>query len=272
MIPALQIPKGIFLPKFKIHCSAIGKIMGGVETSPTPKQLAELAELKAKEKRTEKQEIKMQELLEKVDSKPKLSDGAKTFCRTWVIEQIYQMRKGFSNKYTEKGLICEQDEIDVVAELMGYGKIEKHVGRVENEYMNGECDMLLPNAVEDVKGSWDFSTFPFFDTLPPNSDHVWQGFGYMELYNRKNYAINYVLIDTPEQFILAEAKKQSYKLGMEGEIEMELYDEVAARMTYNHLPIWMRVRRYEFVYDERKIQLINNQVLLCREYIKTLLP
>ena len=270
MLQQLQIPSNIVLPEFKINCSAIGKIMGGVETSPTAKQLARLEELKAKEKLTDKQQAERDELQAKVDSKPKLGEGAKTFCKNWVLEQLYQRRKGFSNKYTEKGILCEQSEIDIIAELMGYGVVFKHEGRVSDEYKTGECDMLLPYKVEDVKASWDFTTFPFFDKTPPNSDHVWQGYGYMDLYKRKHYAINYVLVDTPSHLIDKEARNQMYRLGID-EMDADLYDEVAAKMTYNHLPIWQRVRRYEFDYDEKKIELIHNQVKLCREYIKTLI-
>jgi hypothetical protein len=92
----------------------------------------------------------------------------------------------------------------------------------------------------------------------------------MHGYKRKHYAINYVLIDTPSHIIDKEARSQMYRLGMD-EMDADLYDEVAAKMTYNHLPIWQRVRRYEFDYDAKKIELIHNQVKLCREYIKSLI-
>lgn len=252
---------------FKIRCSAIAQIMGEVGR-PTAKQLARLAELEAKEKRTDKQEQELIELRAKRDAKPSIGAGAKTYCENWLKSKLYGKRQDFSSKYTEKGILCEDSAIELVAEYMGYGMISKHEGRVSNDYMEGECDLLLPNTVEDIKNSWSVFTFPLF-AAKPDPAHYYQLQGYMKLYDRPKAAVNYCLIDAPESIIDNEAFIASRKAGF-GEVDMELYDEVRARLTYDGIPVSQRIKRFEFDRDDTVIEQIEQQVILCRNYISEL--
>jgi hypothetical protein len=241
--------------------------MGGTGR-PTEKQLAKLAELEAKPKRTAKQDEELAALRAKRDAKPELSKGAKTYCENWLKSKIYGKRQDFSSKYTEKGILCEPAAIDLVAEYMGYGMVSKHEGRVSNEYMEGECDLLLPVIVEDIKNSWSVYTFPLFDAEPDPS-HIDQMQGYMELYNRPKAAVNYCLINAPESIIDSEAFIASRKAGFD-ELDIELYDEVRARLTYDDIPVHLRIKRFEFARDTDFIKQVEQQVILCREYIDLL--
>lgn len=252
---------------FKIRCSAIIQIMG--ETGrPTAKQLARLAELEAKEKRTEKQEIELGELMAKRDAKPSLSAGAKTYCENWLKSKLYGKTQDFSSKYTEKGILCEDSAIELVAQYMGYGMVSKHEGRVSNDFMEGECDLLLARIVEDIKNSWSVYTFPLF-AAKPDPAHAAQMQGYMELYDRPRAAVNYCLIDAPESIIDSEAFIASRKAGF-SEVDMELYDEVRSRLTYDGIPVSQRIKRFEFDRDLDYIKQVEQQVLLCRGYISEL--
>jgi len=259
------------LPVFKIRCSQIGQIMGGAFGKPTDKQLARLDELQKRangegKALTENMKLELAELIEKRDAKPSLQEGAKTYCDNWIKEQIYSRRKEISSKYTEKGKICEPAAIDFVAKMMGYGLISKNEVRLSDEYFEGECDLDLPNIVEDTKCSWDVWTFPLFATELPEKDYKYQLHGYMRLYNKPRAAVNYCLIDAPDEIINNEAFYISRKAGFE-EIEMELYDEVRAKMTYSDIPDALKFKRFEFERDEQLIQAIIERVILCREYI-----
>jgi len=262
----------ITIPQFKIRCSAIGEIMGGAFNRPTAKQLEELAMLEAKPTRTAIQEAKLADLIAKRDNPPALQDGAKTYCQLWLKEQLYQKRKEFSNKYTEKGNSCEPDGIKLVAEYMGYGEIFKNEKYYENDFMTGTPDLVLADIIEEVKNSWSAWTFPLFATEIPDKDYPLQVQGYMELAGKKKAGVNYCLIDAPLELMDSEARRQWYKMGNSGDVDMELYDEVYAKMTYPNLPNALKLKRWEFQHDKSIIDAIERQVGLCREYIKTIMP
>lgn len=257
---------------FKIRCSDIGKIMGGAITKPTEKQLQRMKELQCKKSTnniTQKQIIELEQLIEKRDSKPNLQAGAKTYCEAWLKEQLYGRTKTFSSKYTEKGIECEQQGIDLLAEMMGYGMVLKNTEWKQDEHITGTADVVLATHIDDVKCPYDFSTFPLFETELPNQDYYWQMQGYMAIYDKQTSAVNYCLIDAPEEMIDREARSVSFKAGF-SEVEAELYDEVYRRMTYGDVDKELRFKRYPVSRNDEHIAAIRQQVELCREYIKGL--
>jgi len=261
------------LPKFKIHASQIGKIMGGALNRPTDKQMQELGSLEAQKLVkgiTEKQQDTLTELIAKRDAPPALQDGAKTFCREWIKEQaaLYNRRKGFSNRYTIKGNECEQAAIDLSARIMGYGMVIKNIAYHENEWIIGQCDMLLPHIVEDTKCSYDQTTFPLFATEIPDKDYVMQVNGYADMLGKELMAVNYCLMDTPDIIVDKTAYYRAKDLGMD-EVPADLWDEVKEEMTFSNLPDWLRFKRFEFKRDDVLIKAVHKQVELCREYIGT---
>lgn len=260
------------IPLFKIRCSAIGKIMGGVNR-PTEKQLATLADLEAKAQTvkglTDKQKETLAELIAKRDAPPQLGEGAKTWCKQWIKEHLYSRRREFSNKYTEKGITCEPKAIDLTADVMSYGLICKNEQHFEDDDIIGTPDLILSDTVEDIKNSWDCFTFPLFDAELPESDYYYQLQGYMALTGKKRAAVNYCLIDAPEELIDREARNASFRAGLP-EVDMDLYDEVQAKMTYGNIPNELRFKRFEFDRNDEVITQIRQQVKLCREYIKTI--
>lgn len=256
------------LPVFKIRCSSIGKIMGGVFSKPTEKQMAELEKLQQKEKRTALQEERLLELIEKRDAKPTLQVGAKTFLQQWALEQIYGRQQEFSNKYTEKGIQCEAEAIELFNELRGV-KAKKNTERRENNWITGEPDLVGSGEIADIKNSWSVFTFPLFDTKIPESDYYYQLQGYMALFDKPKASVNYCLIDAPESLIDAAALMQSRKIGS-SEVDADLYEEVRAKMTYGDIPKELKLKRFEFERNDNVIAAIHNQVELCREYLDTL--
>jgi hypothetical protein len=232
----------------------------------TEKQLATIAAYEAKEKLTDKQREELAELKAKTDAPPQLSAGAKTYCEDWIKSKLYGKGKTFTSKYTDKGIDCEPQSIAMVAEKMGYGLVYKNNQQFSNDWCTGEPDLLLPNIVEEIKNSWDCYTFPLLEPECPSKDYILQVHGYMWLTGRKKAAINYTLNDTPDHMIDKIANKAKYELGME-EVSMDFWDEIKREHTYSHLPIDLRLKRYEFEHEETIINTIKRQVELCREYI-----
>ena len=92
-----------------------------------------------------------------------ISDTAKSAIRDIVKEDLYGFRSFTGNQHTQKGNLLE----DLAIEMSGKMRLrnyQKHVGRVENELITGECDVLdLKNKlIIDTKCTWDIGTHPFF--------------------------------------------------------------------------------------------------------------
>ncbi len=259
------------VPLFKVRCSQIGKIMGGAFNKPTEVQLARIKELQARadgegKPLTENMKAELDDLKEKRDAGPQLQAGAKTYLQQWMKEQLYNRTKEFSNAYTEKGILCEPPAIDFVAKVMGYGMIEKNTVRKFNDWCEGECDLDLANTVEDIKNSWDVFTFPLFATSLPESDYYYQIQGYTWLYDKNKGAVNYCLIDAPEEIIDQQARKVSYAAGCT-EVDEALYEEVRQKLTFADIPDHLKLKRFEFHRNDTVIEAIKKQVELCRAYI-----
>ena len=92
-----------------------------------------------------------------------ISDTAKSAIRDIVKEDLYGFRSFTGNQYTQKGNLLE----DLAIEMSGKMRLrnyQKHVGRVENELVTGECDVLdlERKLIIDTKVTWDIGTHPFF--------------------------------------------------------------------------------------------------------------
>lgn len=92
-----------------------------------------------------------------------ISDTAKSAIRDIVKEDLYGFRSFTGNQYTQKGNLLE----DLAIQMSGKMRLrnyQKHVGRVQNELITGECDVLdLKNKlIIDTKCTWDIGTHPFF--------------------------------------------------------------------------------------------------------------
>jgi len=117
-----------------------------------------------------------------------------------VIEDAYGHRRDIGNKYTKKGQMLEDEAIRVIG-LVTASMPRKHQGRLENEWISGECDLIDDSSIRDTKCSWSIETYPFFqcdaDKAVKESGYDWQGRGYMWLYDRPVHHIHYVLLPTP---------------------------------------------------------------------------
>jgi len=216
---------------FKIRCSAIGSIM----TEPKNK-------------------------------KDFLSKTAQTYCQTWCKEQLYNRKKEFSNKYTQKGNIVEDNSIDFVAEYLNLGMLIKNEQHFENDFLTGTPDVVLKDLLIDVKNSWDVFTFPLFDTECPNTDYYWQAQGYMALTGKNSYKLIYTLIDTPENLIESEMRKYCFQNGIEQDDAD--YKEWFDKMTYKDIPNDLKIKIFEIQRNDEDIKRIENRVVECRLYIK----
>jgi hypothetical protein len=225
------------MKEFKIRCSAISQIM------------------------TQPKTIKAREAGE-------LSQTSKTYCENWYKEQLYSRKKEFTSKMTDKGMIMEDEAIDFVADHLNLGMLLKNEKYFSNEYMKGTPDVVLPKLVIDTKCSWDCFTFPLF-VEKINPIYYWQGQGYMELTNKDNFKLIYVLLDTPAHLIKSEAwyfvKNNGYD-----ELDEEMYQKFVDKMTYPNISKRLKIKIYSFARNNDDIAKIKTQVEKCRKYLKTI--
>lgn len=219
----------------KIRCSAIGKIM----TSPRNK-----GEL--------------------------LSQTAKTYIEEQVILDKYGIKKQFYSRYTDKGILVEDDAIQLVSDVLDLGFLWKNEEYFENDWMTGTPDVNTDSILLDVKSSWDATTFPFFATEIPTKDYYYQLQGYMELTGKTRALLCYCLVNTPADMVEDEVRRAHWNSNLLEE-SIDLRDEVQKRHNFDHIPDNRRVKVFEVEKDENVIEAIKERVELCREYYNTLI-
>lgn len=188
---------------FKIRCSAISKIMG------------------------------------KLKPDGELPQTAKTFLNEWYAndnEQIY-------SKYMEKGINVENDLIDFMADVLGFGLAEKNRVRLEDEFFTGECDVDLPSCVIDVKASWNRKTLQCQVIDGLDKDYEAQLKGYCHLYKKDKAILFFGLMNTPET-------------------------NYSEEIVYEDMPINERWIAYSIDSDTEFINQVKERVLLCRAYLE----
>jgi hypothetical protein len=124
-----------------------------------------------------------------------LSQTAKSHIEQLAKENFFNYRNQISSRYLDKG---QQQEADSI-ELLNTVRMEsytKHVGRVSNDYLTGECDIITSDTIIDIKTSWSIDTWPALPQDGINSDYEWQMRAYMMLYDRPQAEVIYCLVTT----------------------------------------------------------------------------
>lgn len=127
-----------------------------------------------------------------------LSVGAKTYLKGIARELAYGFRGELDNKYLRKGIQCEDDSIELLNQVY-FKSYKKHSGRIETDLLSGECDILTPNYIRDVKTSWSLETFPVLIEDAEDTLYEWQGRAYMHLYDRQEFRLDFCMVTTPEE-------------------------------------------------------------------------
>jgi hypothetical protein len=174
--------------------------VGALMTDPVSMDLSLLNEAEQaiykKKSRTDEEKAMVEEFWSRG-----LSKGAKTALTQYAKEMLYEYSKVVTSKEMDKGIRCEQDSIDLL-NLVGMTRYTKHVGRVSNDILTGECDILVPGVrTRDVKTSWNLDTFPVISADCHDPMYEWQGRAYMQLYDTLEHTVDFCLVSTPDDLI-----------------------------------------------------------------------
>ena len=230
------------MPLFKIRASAAHLIMGRIGL--TEKQEETLADLSSKSKLTDKQSVTLAELADK-KANPELPQTAKSYLEKWYAESVFAYRDEGSSKYTEKGHWLELDAIDLVAGRLDWYGVEKNEEHFQDDFFTGTPDVIYKpeKTTLDTKCSWDGKTHIELCLEPLGMDYVLQGQVYMQLTGSERHIVARCLLDTPEE------------LNRGVPVEFDATDEE-------------RVNLKSFYYDADVIKVMQERVLLCRDYLK----
>lgn len=131
-----------------------------------------------------------------------LSVTAKSYIKQLAKEEYFGYRTQINSKYIDKGQQQEHDSIELV-NAVRMENYSKHIGRVSNEYLTGECDILADDMIIDVKTSWSLDTWPELPEQGVNSDYEWQMRAYMMLYDKPQAEVIYCMVTTDPDLLSA---------------------------------------------------------------------
>lgn len=223
----------------KIRCSALGRIMTNSRTKGT------------------------------------LSKTCKSYIEELFLDQELGIKKDFWSRYTDKGIMVEKEGITLANEVLEWGlsfsEIHGEQHSFENDYITGHTDILTKNLLADIKCSWNASTFPFFED-GVDKNYMWQLMGYMFLTGYDKAELVYVLVNTPEEMVLDEIKREHWKKNSywNGDEDPDIEEHVRSQHNFDKMDKTMRIKRYIIERDEKLIEAIKERVEECREYYETL--
>ena len=175
-----------------------------------------------------------------------LSKTCISYLEQWVKEQIYGVQKEIKSKYLAKGIDVESMAIEYYSEQRNLGFVLKNMDSFEDEFFTGTPDLIHDSKVYDLKSSWDCFTFPLFDT-EPEKGYKQQLQIYMHLTGLKKSTLVYTLQNTPDELVWDEPND------------------------YSLIDPKYRIKEFKIDYNPDFIKLVQDRVLLCRNYIQNII-
>ena len=189
-----------------IRCSELHRLLNTAKSIDDALLTPELLEIKAKRKRTEDEQEKLNHALNQT-----LSATAKELVEEMLIQQKYGVRNFKGNKYTEKGNIVEDDAITFLMQHEGIFA-DKNTERLSDGIITGEWDIFYNGVVYDTKCPWDFFTMPKtqkkVESAVKDAGYDIQQIGYMRLLKHhgrevSHAEVKYTLMPTPQGLLYA---------------------------------------------------------------------
>lgn len=207
-----------------------------------------------------------------------LSETCKTHLIDVYVRHKYGRQSDISNRYTEKGMMVEEDSITLYTRVKKklFVKNEQHLS---NTFIKGTPDLFtgpsLDKAQEiiDIKSSWDIFSFFRVHTQLLNKHYYWQLQGYMALTGASTSTLAYCLVNTPATTIMDEKRKLFYKMNVatdENDLYKEACTELEKAMIYDDIPIKERVIEISVERNDMDIEHIYKRVEDCRCYLSEL--
>ena len=209
-------------------------------------------------------------LMTKSRVKDSLSETTKTELTKIWIEKEYGRKRDITTKFTEKGIICEQDSIELLGKKWGdKNTFKKNTVLYSNEFITGTPD-IVGEVLFDIKTSWDLLSYVQSDEDKARKNYYYQLLGYMALVGTKKGHIAYCLVDTPKLFIDDELYRFSFKNDTSSPEYKEKEKEIIKLMTFGDIPEDKRVKIFDFEFNKEDIDAVYLKVAEWRKYLNEL--
>jgi len=255
----------------KFRASSVGNLLiGGNEITDRQRQkLKELAERKANpdaKPLTAKMELELSDLIAKRDAPYEFGTTALSYIRDCWLRNEYGYDEPIITNEILKGLMCEDEAIGVLTRQVPGPFRTKNEEDWENEWFTGTPDVVLSDAVEDVKCSWTLKTF--VDVQHPSALYYAQGQVYMDLVGVDTFRLCHVLLDTPAEIVLEEKKRYFFRFNCDE--DNPHYLECCRKVDAMHqasrlIPEAQRIKVFEFAKDELYLARLRKRVEQARE-------
>lgn len=276
---------------FKCRCSAITQMMSNAsgQAPLSENQIARIKDLESKQKRTEKQESELTELVLRRDrpsSEIVLGDTCIGYLMqhyAWVTQKMVSVSTEMDIDYLNKGKIQEKDGIALlsIADGVEYSKYEGE--RIHNGYLTGLPDIFLgeeiykATKITDLKNIWDYPGFlkKINSKIEPCNQVQIQG--YMDISGANEGEVAEVLTDMPETIINDYRRRLFYKmqnLGTAVTDESPAYisacEEMERSMRFEgKIPRHQRVFKKPVTpFESFYRQKVYDKVKVCREWLE----
>lgn len=173
-----------------------------------------------------------------------LSVGAKTAVEKLAKQMVYGYDEEVSSKAMEKGILVEDQSIALYNEVF-FTAYTKNTVRLDNDWITGECDILTPSKIVDIKSAWSLATFPATAAAGKDKTYEWQGRAYMWLWDVDQFEVAYCLVNTPDELIGYEQQDLHY---------------------VDHITPELRITRVQYTRDKALEDKIKVRVDAAREY------
>ena len=197
-----------------------------------------------------------------------LSKTALRTVRTFYAERM-GVSKPIQNKYLKKGILNEAESIELAAGFLGWKGYHRITERKQDDFFTGIGDVENANSIDDIKNSWSFDTFPYWEEDLPDPQYKTQGQVYMHLYKKPLASVVYTLTDAPDCIVESEARRIAREMGImfiSDDDYTDFYMDVKKTLTFSHLPIEMRVKQFIFEKDDLVIEELIDRVEDARKY------
>lgn len=167
-----------------------------------------------------------------------LPETCATYLKAWHANDVIQE---LNTKEINKGNAVEGECIDMCANVLNFGILDKNTQSIESDYFTGTCDVQHGDYIIDVKAPYCNRTFRNA-ICNENLIYKAQLQVYMHLYNKEKAILFYGLLDTPAT-------------------------DWSECISYSHIPINERWGAIEYAYNPEYINDVVERVELCREWI-----
>ncbi len=201
-----------------------------------------------------------------------ISETLKDYLIEYHIEKKYNIKKEFSNKYTEKGIYNESESLEMYNRL-NFESYKNTSLVASNDHFTGHTDSDIINEIGiDLKSSYDIFTFHKSITSELSKAYFCQAQTYCDLFNAKKWKIVFCLTNTPDFIIEREKRYLLNKFDADNmqEEQIELYhkqcEELERKHNFDNIPLNEKV--FEFVVE--KDQKVIDQMKAKVDFIRTL--